>query len=97
MTGIGNPDYDAGYLAGAAWGINTGRRQTEAEQMTLDERDERLARRIVAMLLQHDYNGQLIASLGAKPINWRARLQPDCEDNPTPHDLWPAGFESEDA
>lgn len=66
--------------------------------MTEDERDELLAWRISAMLTQHDYNGQLVRSvIGLRPypgrtanrMNWREYLQPDCEDNPTPHALWP--------
>jgi hypothetical protein len=72
-----------------AW--RAGWEAAKKDTLTIDERDERLARRIVALLLQSDYQGQLVASVGATPINWRQRLQPDTEDNPTPHDYWPAG------
>lgn len=73
---IGDPSYDAGYLAGATWGITHAWEQIE-------ERDERLARRIVALLLQHDYQGELVRTVvtlhpypgrTATGINWRERL-----------------------
>jgi hypothetical protein len=48
--------YSDGYLAGATWGINHATAQ-------LDERDEHLARRINALLLQHDRTQQLVASV----------------------------------
>jgi hypothetical protein len=80
----------AGYARGYAAGIALGRRQRDAELADQESRDEFLARRIVALLLQHDYQGQLVQAVGAKPISWRKRLQPDTEDNPTRHDLWPA-------
>jgi hypothetical protein len=48
--------YDHGYLAGYTNGH-------EAAQAELHQRDEQLARRIVAMLLQHDYNNQLVEAV----------------------------------
>lgn len=48
--------YDHGYLAGYQNGH-------DAAESDLLERDEQLARRIVALLLQHDYNQELVASV----------------------------------
>lgn len=56
--------YDDGFMAG--W------HAAKADGLTIEERDEQLARRITALLIQHDYNGQLIASvLATKPYNER--------------------------
>lgn len=53
--------FDDGFMAGWA-----------AAALTIAQRDEWIARRITALLLQHDYNGQLVASiLATKPYGER--------------------------
>lgn len=49
--------FDDGYRAGWADALRT------LEQHDLEQRDELLARRIVALLLQHGYNQELAASV----------------------------------
>lgn len=49
--------YLAGYRAGWADAVST------HQQHDLEQRDELLARRIVALLLQHGYNQELAASV----------------------------------
>lgn len=79
ITALTGPDleqaigYDAGFTAGwhAALAYANGQ----------ETRDDRLARSIVAYLIQHDYNQQLVASIArTKPystptgINWREKI-----------------------
>lgn len=44
-------------------GFDAGWTAAKRDSASTAERDELLARRIVALLLQHDYNGQLVASV----------------------------------
>lgn len=68
--------FDHGYLAG----IQAGQELAAAD---LETRDDMLARRIVALLLQHDYQQQLVKSVvalnpypgrTATGVNWRELL-----------------------